>query len=160
MVNKVLRSAEKFSEPFPFFSLPLYPSPIFAFPLRKRRRNKISRFSFVSISLRMVVLARHCSCSLCWRVPSSTVLDNFWRGPNFAPKFPRIVRGLFVLDGDHRKIHRKSTPCFNAKSPGKFKEIIHKSFLESRQINFGVFPGFFGTFPLFSRFVLSSFSAY
>ena len=28
MVKKVLRSAEKFSKPFPLFSLPLYPSPI------------------------------------------------------------------------------------------------------------------------------------
>ena len=32
-------------------------------------------------------------------------------------------------------IHPDTTPSFNAKSPGKFEERIHKSFLESRQSN-------------------------
>ena len=59
--------------------------------------------------------------------------------PNFAPNFPQIFPEFFVLcfqgNGDHKTIHQKSPPFFNANSPGKVKEKIHKSFPESRQAN-------------------------
>ena len=59
---------------------------------------------------------------------------------NFRPEFcsefsPKISRIFFcaIFPGKRRtqKIHQKSPPFFNAKSPGKVKEKIHKSLLES-----------------------------
>ena len=58
--------------------------------------------------------------------------------PNFAPDFARIFEDFAVLCfflGSWRPqtIHQISLPFFNAKSPGKFEEKIHKRFRESRQ---------------------------
>ena len=51
----------------------------------------------------------------------------------FSPNFSRIFRALFPGKRRPPKIHQKSPPFFNAKSPGKVKEKIHKSLLESGQ---------------------------
>ena len=45
-----------------------------------------------------------------------------------SPKFSRIFRALFAGKWRPQKIHLKSPPFFNAKSPGKLQEKIHKLF--------------------------------
>ena len=50
-----------------------------------------------------------------------------------SPSFLRSFPALFASKGRPEKIHQKSPPFFNAKSPGKFEEKIHKSFRESGQ---------------------------
>ena len=53
----------------------------------------------------------------------------------FSPNFLRSFRASFCGRWRPEKIHQKSPPFFNAKSPGKFEEKIHKMFLESGQSN-------------------------
>ena len=57
--------------------------------------------------------------------------------PEFSSELPPNFRELFVLcfpgNGGH-KIHQKSLPFFNAKSPGTCKKNIHNIFLAGRQI--------------------------
>ena len=53
--------------------------------------------------------------------------------PNFAPNFSRTSHTLFLGERRPQKINQTSLPFFNAKSPRKVKERIHKSFLESGQ---------------------------
>ena len=51
----------------------------------------------------------------------------------FAPNFPQICWGLFVLcflgNGHHWKFTKKRTPCFNSKS-----QTIHTCFLEAGKV--------------------------
>ena len=59
--------------------------------------------------------------------------------PDVALNFPQIVKDLSRFVSWERRlpeIHQKSRPFFNAKSPGKLKEEIHKGCLESRQSNY------------------------
>ena len=53
----------------------------------------------------------------------------------FSPNFSRTFRASFRGRRRPEKIHQKSPPFFNAKSPGKHEKIIHKILLESRQSN-------------------------
>ena len=55
-----------------------------------------------------------------------------------SPNFVRIFCALFPGRWRPQKFHQKSPPFFNAKSPGKFEENIHKSFLESMQTKFSL----------------------
>ena len=65
--------------------------------------------------------------------------------PEFCPEFRSefsmnfwgIFRALFPGKRRPLKIHQNSPPFFNAKSPDKFEEKIHKYSLESRQSNGG-----------------------
>ena len=58
--------------------------------------------------------------------------------PNFAPDFPQIFRGFFVLrfmgDGDQKKITKKPRHFSMQNSQANTKN-IHKILLESRQSN-------------------------
>ena len=53
----------------------------------------------------------------------------------FALNFPGVFRALFPWKRKPLKIYQKSPPFFNAKSPGKSVDQIHKSSLESWQGN-------------------------
>ena len=63
--------------------------------------------------------------------------------PDFLQNFSRIFRALFLWKRRLLKIHQKSPPFFNAKSPSKYEKkaymcvyiYIHNIFLERRQSN-------------------------
>ena len=61
--------------------------------------------------------------------------------PNLVPKNAQntrsfeVFRSLFPGKLRPQQIHLKSPPFFNAESPGKFKEKIHKSSLARKQSN-------------------------
>ena len=58
---------------------------LFAFPLRKRKQNKSSRFSFVIISVRMVEVLQEQACTHL-RNEKSAQRGSFW------PDFPANIR--------------------------------------------------------------------
>ena len=106
----VVRKGSSFANP-----LPCYRSLSAVFP-RVSAENRVSErvVNSFAVSVRSE------------RVPNDQS-PNF---SNFAPNFPRNFPGLFVLCFPENEDHQNSPQFFNAKSPGKVKERIHKGLLQ------------------------------